>query len=211
MFGRLLDHPRPFKFEEKFLTFDLSGLQEFEDLSRIVQLIICSTLWGQIRQDSHLLTLIVLDEVAFSLLKSQPLFVDELVSTVRKHNSGAILITQDIEKITSSRAGSSILQNTQMKAIFQQRGDRRNLVEPLGLNSEELSAIESLQRAKGRHSDLFLMVDNKRSLIRHVPNQLEYLLGTSAPDDNRWIKSELEKLDGSFRDRILSLSTRVCQ
>src|SRR5690606_36446588 len=118
--------------KDGILAIDLKGLTEFEELSRVVQLIVCAKLWARIREEGgRRFSWIVLDEVAFSLLKTQTLFVDELVSTVRKYFGGAIIIVQDLEKVTSSLAGSSILQNTQAKAILQQRGDPKNYSEAL--------------------------------------------------------------------------------
>ncbi|MDB5038593.1 MAG: hypothetical protein JWQ35_2121 [Bacteriovoracaceae bacterium] len=208
-FGDFLDHPLPLKNENDILNFDLKGLSEFDDLSRVVQLIICASLWSRIRTDNSRFTFIVLDEVGFSLLKYEPQFVDELVSTVRKHNAGVILIAQDLEKITSNSAGASILQNTQIKAILQQRGNPKNYAAPLGLNASEISAIQSLDRKKGSFSDIFLRIDDRRAIIRFIPNTLEYYLGTSTPNDNRMLDEALAKFSGNFPNQILQFVESV--
>lgn len=203
-FGDFLDNPVAIGSSHKIVNYDLKSLNEFEDLSRVVQLIICSSLWSRVRKDHSKFTFIVLDEVAFSLLKSQPQFVDELVSTVRKHNAGVVLITQDLEKVTSNLAGASILQNTQIKAILQQRGNPKNYAEPLNLMAAELEAIQSLDRKKGSFSDIFLMIDDRRSVIRFVPNMLEYFLGTSVPHENRYLEENLKRFSGSFQEKLLA-------
>lgn len=201
-FGQFLDTNVSLSLDHRAVMFDLKGLNDFEDLSRVVQLILCSSVWNHLREDSSRPTFVVLDEVAFSLLKWQPNFVDELISTVRKYNAGVIVVAQDLEKITSNSAGASILQNTQMKAILQQRGDQKNYAEPLRLTSRELSVIDSLERRKAMFSDIFLMIDERRAVIRFSPNLLEYYLGTSVPHENKKLEDRLSNYQGSFSERM---------
>ncbi len=194
-FAQFVDNAKTPTIDEKIFTYDLKGLTEFEDLSRVVQLIVSASLWARIRQvGNQRFSWIVLDEVAFSLLKTQPQFVDELVSTLRKHYAGAVIVVQDLEKVTSSLAGSSILQNTQSKAILQQRGNPKNYAEVLALDSIDQWAIQSLRRKKGSYSDIFLIRDDDKTVIRHVPSDLEYWLSTTAPEDNlvlsQWMKEQ---------------------
>lgn len=205
-FGQFLDNNKILSQSEHILTFDLKGLTEFDDLARVVQLIVCSYLWAKIRQtEKQKFSWIVLDEVAFSLLKTQPQFVDELVSTLRKHFAGAVIVVQDLEKVTSNLAGSSILQNTQSKAILQQRGNPNNYAKALSLNELDIWAIESLEREKGRYSDIFLIRDNEKTIIRHVPSHLEYWLGTTAPEDSQTFTQSMESSKGNFQEKVIDL------
>jgi conjugal transfer ATP-binding protein TraC len=207
-FGQFLDNDKVITSDERILTFDLKGLTEFQDLSRVVQLIVCASLWARIRQTGgHKFSWIVLDEVAFSLLKTQPEFVDELVSTLRKYFGGAVIVVQDLEKITSNIAGSSILQNTQSKAILQQRGDPKNYADALSLNQVDRWAIESLSREKGSYSDIFLIRDSERVVIRHVPSELEYWLSTTAPEDNQAFNRSISKSQENFQRKVIDFVT----
>jgi conjugal transfer ATP-binding protein TraC len=203
-FGDFLDHSHPLELNDSMVTFDLKGLKEFEDLLRVVELILCSAIWQSLRARDRF-TYIVLDEVAFSLLKTQPQFVDELVSTVRKHFAGVVICVQGLEKITSNSAGAAILANTNFKAILQQRGDARGYEEPLGLKAIEAKAIRSLDRKKGSYSDVFLMDDDRRSILRYEPNALEYLLSTSDPRENQIITEKLSAIEGSYPEKIFKL------
>ncbi|MBX3023009.1 MAG: ATP-binding protein [Bdellovibrionales bacterium] len=203
-FAQFLDNDRVLTSNDRVLTFDLKGLTEFEDLSRVVQLVVCASLWARIRHlGGEKFSWIVLDEVAFSLLKTQPQFVDELVSTLRKYFAGAVVVVQDLEKVTSNLAGSSILQNTQSKAILQQRGDPRNYSEALSLQAVDRWAIESLRRKKGSFSDVFLIRDSDRTVVRHVPSELEYWLSTTAPEDNLELRHSMGEKSGRYQDKIL--------
>lgn len=208
--GQFLDNAKIPAWDDRLLTFDLKGLTEFEDLSRVVQLIICSSLWARVRRaGGERFSWIVLDEVAFSLLKTQAAFVDELVSTLRKWFAGAIVVVQDLEKITSNYAGSGILQNTQSKAILQQRGDPRNFAEALALNEIDQWAIAGLGREKGVYSDIFLMRDSDRTVVRHVPSKLEYWLSTTAPEDNLEMRRSLENERGQdFQRNVMDFVAR---
>lgn len=207
-FGSFLDNSNPLEISDDVVTFDLKGLQEFEELSRVVQLIICSALWNSLREKKRF-TYIVLDEVAFSLLKSQPQFVDELVSTVRKHFAGVITVVQGIEKITSNNvAGASILNNSARKAILQQRGQMKGWEEPLSVNETESQIIRSLGRIKGQYSDIFLMDEEKRSVLRFAPDPLTYWLSTSDSRDNEQLSSAISDLKGDYSDRIFQFVER---
>jgi hypothetical protein len=208
-FGQFIDNNKPLELNNKILTFDLKGLTDFEDLSRVVQLIICSSIWAKVRQaDKKTFSWIVLDEIAFSLLKVQPQFVDELVSTLRKYFAGAVIVVQDLEKVTSNFAGSSILQNTHSKAILQQRGNPKNYSDILSLNQVDQWAIQSLRREKGSFSDVFLIRDNDRTIIRHVPSELEYWLATTAPEDSQVFAPWMEQSKGSFQNKILDFVSK---
>lgn len=208
-FGQFLDNNKPATSDGRILTFDLKGLTEFEDLSRVVQLIVCASLWARIRRTgTGSFSWIILDEVAFSLFKTQPQFVDELVSTMRKYFAGAVIVVQDLEKVTSNLAGSSILQNTESKAILQQRGDPRNYSDALALNQIDLWAIESLRREKGAFSEIFLIRDDERTVIRHVPSELEYWLSTTAPEDNREMKTSIRKGEDGFQKNVMEFVAR---
>ncbi len=202
-FAQFLDNAKIPTFDERILTYDLKGLTDFEDLSRVVQFIVAASLWARIRQTgTERFSWIVLDEVAFSLLKTQPQFVDELVSTLRKHYAGAIVVVQDLEKVTSNLAGSSILQNTQSKAILQQRGNSKNYADVLSLGQVDQWAIQSLRRKKGVYSDIFLIRDDEKTVIRHVPSPLEYWLATTAPEDNQVLSKWVEKRGGGLQQNI---------
>ena len=203
-FGQFLDNDKVVGNSGSILAFDLKGLTEFEDLSRVVQLIVCASLWARIRQtDGKRFSWIVLDEIAFSLLKVQPLFVDELVSTLRKYFAGAVIVVQDLEKVTSSLAGSSILQNTYSKAILQQRGNPKNYSEVLSLSQVDQWAIESLSRKKGAYSDIFLIRDTDKTVIRHVPSELEYWLATTAPEDGQILSASIGKHSKNFQQSMI--------
>lgn len=203
-FGDFLDNPHPLELKDSVVTFDLKGLKEFDDLLRVVELILCSAIWQSLRERNRF-TYIVLDEVAFSLLRTQPQFVDELVSTVRKHFASVVICVQGLEKITSNPAGGAILANTNFKAILQQRGDARGYEEPLGLKAIETRLIRSLERRKGSFSDIFLMDDDRRALLRYEPNALEYLLSTSDPRENQVLTDKLKNLEGSYPEKIFKL------
>jgi conjugal transfer ATP-binding protein TraC len=212
-FGEFLDTSEVLHMDEDFFYFDLKGIEEFPDLSRVIQFIVCSSIWHHIRQKNNRFSFIVLDEVAFSLLRYQPQFVDELVSTLRKYHAGVILVVQDLEKITTNPAGASILQNTQFKAILQQRGDAKNYREPLGLDELSIKAIQSLERRKGSFSDIFLMNDHSRVILRYIPSRFEYRLATSDAIENELISQQLSQhSDQTFGEAFLhSLNQEATQ
>ncbi len=79
----------------------------------------------------------------------------------------------------------------------------RNFAQALSLSRLDVVAIETLARKRGEYSDVFLIRDQERSVIRHVPSALEYWLSTSAPDDNVEMKKALGENEGSYATRVL--------
>jgi len=203
-FGSFTDTSKSIDLSDDVICFDLKGIKEFPDLSRVIELIITSSIWSCLN-DRKRFTWIVLDEVAFSLLKSQPGFVHELVSTCRKNFGGTCIVVQGVESLTSNPAGAAILANTNFKAILSQRGDPRGYQEPLNLSDPEIQAISALDRKKGEYSDVFLMDDSRRAVIRYTPDPLTYLLSTTDPSDLVCLEEEMGRREGSFAERILSI------
>lgn len=201
-FGDFLDHPHITELDSDIICFDLKGTEEFPDLARVVQLIISASLWARVRRSKNKFSMIVLDEVAFSLLRWQPDFVEELVSTIRKFFGGVTIVVQDLEKITQSIAGSSILQNTQFKALLQQRGHPENLRKPLGLDSIDIRALHSLRRVTGSFSEIYLINDTERNILNYRPNLFEYYLSTTNSQEVIYLEEALKKYNGSFQQRF---------
>lgn len=203
-FGSFVDTRESLDLSDDVVTFDLKGIKEFSDLSRVIELVITAAIWASLRDRSRF-TWIVLDEVAFSLLRSQPAFVHELVSTCRKNNGGTIIIVQGVESLTSNPAGGAILANTNFKAILTQRGDPKAYQEPLNLTEPEIQVIQSLGRKKGEYSDIFLMNDDRRSALRYSPDPLTYLLSTTDPRELNALEDRLSEYEGSFPEKILKI------
>lgn len=203
-FGSFVDTNHHLELSDDVVTFDLKGIKEFADLSRVIELVITAAIWSALRSRSRF-TWVVLDEVAFSLLKTQPGFVHELVSTCRKMYAGTIILVQGLETITLNAAGGAILANTNYKAILTQRGEPKSYREPLGLTAPEVQAIQSLGRKKGEYSDVFLMDDDRRAVLRYAPEPLTYLLSTTDPQEVMAFNEKLAGLEGSFPEKVLQI------
>lgn len=204
LFGSFVDTNQSLDLSNDIITFDLKGIKEFSELSRVIELIITASIWSSLKTRSRF-SWIVLDEVAFSLLKSQPGFVHELVSTCRKMYAGTIVVVQDLESLTSSSAGSAILANTNYKAILTQRGDPKGYQEALSLSQPEIEVIRSLGRKKGEYSDIFLMDDDRRALLRYAPDPLTYLLSTTDAREVNALEEKLSHYPGSFSEKLLKV------
>lgn len=203
-FGSFVDTNHHLELSDNVVTFDLKGIKEFADLSRVIELVITAAIWAALRRGRGF-TWVVLDEVAFSLLKTQPQFVHELVSTCRKMYTGTIIVVQGVEAITLNPAGGAILANTNFKAILTQRGDPKSYRDPLGLTGPEIRAIHSLGRKKGEYSDVFLMDDDRRVVLRYAPEPLTYLLSTTDPQEVMAFNESLASKEGSFPERVLQI------
>jgi len=169
-----------------------------------LHLCISSSVWAALKSRDRF-TWVVLDEVAFSLLKTQPGFVQELISTCRKMFAGTVIVVQGIETLTTNPAGPSILANTNFKALLSQRGDARGYEEPLGLRQGEAQLIRSLSRKKGEYSEIFLMDDDRRTVLRYAPDPLTYLLSTTDAQELMALEKVLDTTNGTFAEKIMAI------
>ncbi|MBK9038050.1 MAG: hypothetical protein IPL83_02630 [Bdellovibrionales bacterium] len=64
-------------------------------------------------------------------------------------------------------------------------------------------AIESLSRKKGAYSDIFLIRDTDKTVIRHVPSELEYWLATTAPEDGQILSASIGKHSKNFQQSMI--------
>ena len=117
------------------------------------------------------------------------LFIADTFRTFRKYFASAIAISQNMDDFAKSRVSGALLSNAATKWILNQGGaDQKRLREVLGLNEQEASLVRSLKQIKGKYSEVFLMADTDRAVMRVEPTESEYKLSTTDP-------REIEEVD----------------
>ena len=207
-YGRLLDQASGLSLSSDVVVFDLKGLSAYPDLQSVMILIITDFILGKIEAkgaNQGQRKQILMDE-CWELLKSpaSSSFMEYCVRTLRKTGSGITFITQGLDEIVASPIGGAILANTASKFILLQRGDLEPIRKILKLNEQEMDLISSLRQQKGAYSEVFLIYNEHRTVIRVVPSPIEYWLATSDATDNAKIEEALRQYPGKQLREIIS-------
>lgn len=211
-YGRLLDQPNSLKLQSDFIVFDLKGLSAYPDLQSVMLLIITDFILGNVESPAARgrRKQILMDE-CWELLKSaaSSSFMEYCVRTLRKSGSGITFITQGLDEIVASPIGSAIIANCATMFVLLQRGDLEPIKRILKLNEQEMALIGSLRQQKGAYSEVFMIFNEDRTVIRAVPSAVEYWLATSDSTDNSVLAAERNKNDGrSLREIVADHAER---
>ena len=184
-FGRLLDGKSNIDLSKNLITIEIKGLDDYPELQQVVLLLLTDFI------KSTLNVLLIIDE-AWRLFSGpgQALAV-EAYRTFRKYGSGIWCISQNYRDFLSDTdLADTLLPNTASIFILPQKGiDWRDLQRRLQLNDSELEAVKGLQTKKREYSELFLIQEENRSVLRIAPDKLAYQIATSDPSDNTKIKA----------------------
>lgn len=168
--------------ENKYLVFGLENMKG--EMLAPTMFIILEFIWAKCRQSRTSRKMIVIDE-GWQLLDGSNeqvgVFVQEIFKLIRGFGGGAIFATQSISDLFSGQNhfGNAILANSVSKIILGMESSELNSIKDmLGLNSEELLQVPSLERGEA----MFCAGAN------HVPVRIkasdaEYTLFTTKRED----------------------------
>ncbi|MEQ1875502.1 MAG: DUF87 domain-containing protein, partial [Bdellovibrionia bacterium] len=185
-FGQLLDNSNKLDLTNRWLSFDLRGLNEHPDLQRVVMLAIIKRLWEIVRYSDDK-KILLLDEV-WALIQNNSAFIGEAFRTFRKHNASAFAVTQSLEDLATEALTSAVLNNTPTKIILKQSLKPERLQALLNLNNRELSIVRGLQSIKGQYSEFFMINGEKKRFLKLEPTAEDYWFSTTNPTDLDFIR-----------------------
>ncbi len=191
-YGRLLDTASCMDLKQKIVCFDLKGLESFPDLQSVFLFVITDFVWRRVQKNRGEKKFLILDE-CWKLMRNEAgvLFIEEVFRTFRKYNAAAVAISQDIDDFAKSKIAGAILPNCSIKWILtQNKSNPGRTKEVLQLNDNEIGLIESLRQKKGVYSEVFLISQNDRALLRVSATPLEYWIATTDPRDIAKIENE---------------------
>lgn len=208
--SQLLDNPTTnVTLKNKFVAFDLHGLEHYPQVMNVVFLILNMMIKERIKQDLNTHKIIVFDET-WALLKTQEgaAFLEELYRTVRKYNCMVLSISQDLNDFADSPISGALLSNTYQYIILRQASFTNidTIQKLLRLSDEECAAIQNLQFKKGHFSEIFLKligVGSSKMAVR--PSPVEYWLATTDAKDIHTFVSCIKK-GMSLQNAVYSLA-----
>ncbi len=185
-FGKLLDGETNINLGRSMTSFEVKGLDDFPELKEVFMLLITNYVQREAESDLSCPYAVVCDE-AHRLMKS-PLTRDYILfcyRTFRKYNCSILLLTQNYRDVLGvPEIAEAVLPNSNYAIILRQkRIDWSDFQKCFDFNEAELSAVKSLESRKREFSEIFFMQDEKRAILRIVPDPLSYWICTSDAED----------------------------
>jgi conjugal transfer ATP-binding protein TraC len=180
-YGKFVDQPTTLQLNSNIVSFDLKGMDDYEDLQSACLFIITDYVWREVQRDRSKMKFLVFDE-CWKLMEndSAQVFISEVFRTFRKYMASVIAISQNMDDFAKSKIASAILPNSSVKWVLKQKGsDFERLKDILGLNPNEVQLIQSLSQERGVYSEAFLMAEDNKSVVLIESSPLEYWLATT--------------------------------
>ncbi len=180
-YGKFVDQPTTLKLDRNLVSFDLKGMDDYEDLQSACLFIITDYVWREVQADRSKMKFLVFDE-CWKLMENETasIFISEVFRTFRKYMASVIAISQNMDDFAKSKIASAILPNSSVRWVLKQKGsDFDRLKEVLNLNPNEISLIQSLNQERGVYSEAFLMAEDNKSVVLIESSPLEYWLATT--------------------------------
>lgn len=183
-FGFLLNARNPKDlFTSRFTVFDVGELSSVSDNKFYSLCILCIVNAFDVKmrsKDIEGFKVMAIDE-AWKAISNETMapYLRELWKTARKMSTSAMVITQELDDILSSEIiRETILQNSDIKILMSQEGNRNNFEKisgPLGLSPMDVNLIFSMAGKEKKARDVFIKWGSSRSGVYTVeacPEQL---------------------------------------
>lgn len=179
--------------EHKLIAFDMQGVDKDPMVYPFMALILVDLIFTKfmklpLEQRKYLF----MDE-AWSFLGNSPQlekFIESMYRTCRKHNAGAVIITQSIEELENSKVGRVIVNTSAVKGILDHRSQSAQLPRIksfLGFTDLDIEKIASIRRWD-THREFFLKrADLGQVLIVDPGTHLTAAFSTS-PEEKKVIR-----------------------
>lgn len=199
-YGKLLDGKSNISLNKNITAIDVKGLDDFPDLKDVFMLLITNFVQREAEKDLSSPYVLICDE-AHRLFKTGSTrdYILYCYRVFRKYNCSIICITQNHKDFLSiPEVADAIFPNTTHVFILRQRKiDWADFQKTFDFNEAEIDAIKSLRIKKRDFSEIFYMQDEKRAILKIIPDELSYWIATSDSADKAKI-DELKTLHPSL-------------
>lgn len=201
--------------QQPFIVFELDAIKDHPVLFPVVTLIIMDVFISKMRKLKGIRKIILIEEAWKAIARAgMAQYIKYLFKTVRKHFGEAIIVTQEIEDIISSKiVKQAIINNSDCKILLDQSKyeNKFELVQQLlGLNDKERSMVLSLNKnndPKGNYKEVFISLAGRYSRVyRTEVSKQEYLTYTTEESEKVHLEGFLEKSNGDFQQAISQMA-----
>jgi type IV secretory pathway VirB4 component len=198
-YGRLLDGQSNISLKKYITAIEVKGLDDFPELKDVFMLLITNFVQREAESDLSCPYILICDE-AHRLFKTPSTrdYILYCYRVFRKYNCSIICITQNHKDFLSiPEVADAIFPNTTHVFILRQRKiDWADFQKTFDFNEAELAAIKSLTVKKREFSEIFYMQDEKRAILKIIPDELSYWICTSDGNDKAKIQEMKKKFPG---------------
>lgn len=205
-YGKLLDGQSNIALNKNITAIEVKGLDDFPELKDVFMLLITNFVQREAESDLSRPYVLICDE-AHRLFKTESTrdYILYCYRVFRKYNCSIFCITQNHKDFLSiPEVADAIFPNTTHVFVLRQRKiDWEDFQKTFDFNEAEIDAIKSLQIKKREYSEVFYMQDEKRAILRIVPDELSYWVCTSDGSDKAKILEMQKKFPDLSKIRIL--------
>ncbi|MFH1367871.1 MAG: ATP-binding protein [Elusimicrobiota bacterium] len=212
-YGTLLNNKNPklvLNPNARIVVFDLQKLADEKDLGPVMFFVVRSAIQARLA-NKQLQKIIVIDEGwQFFNDDTGSQLIENLYRTARKFNASVFSISQSPADFLSTKASNAIISNSYTKYFLKIDSKGTELLPQFGLNHSEISEIQNLSFSPKKYSEVFVKFLNHCSVLRIIPNPLDYWICTTDSKDYI-VEQEFKKKHPqlSYNDFILKLSKEV--
>lgn len=180
------------QFDNNFVCFNIGDMPK--QVKPVIMFLILDYVYMKMRETKER-KLLVIDEAWTLLGKAEEAsYIFEIVKTCRKFNMGLLLITQDVEDLISSKAGSAVLANSSYSLLMRQKPSViDNVVKMFNLSQVERDYLLTTSQGKG-----ILIMDNEHHELEVIASPKEHELITTNADEilnKKYHKEEKIEID----------------
>jgi len=200
-YARFFDRPGALKLRERFIVFDLKGLNRNPDLQRVFLKI--AMLWAdEVMNDPQELDsrkVLVFDEAHDLIGKTSSGVIESAFRLYRKRKGIVIAASQSGEDFYVGAGGQAIVQNSAHKIFLRQDPSKFHLTaKAFNLNEQQSDVIMRLRTIKGVESQFYLLSDIGEAALVLPLEPAYYWVSTNNGDDNQLFQSVLQECQGDF-------------
>jgi len=196
-FGKILYGVSNISLKKNMTAIEVKGLDDFPELKDVFMLLITNFVQREAESDLSCPYVLVCDE-AHRLFKTQSTrdYILYCYRVFRKYNCSIFCITQNHKDFLSiPEVADAILPNTTHVFILRQRKiDWADFQKTFDFNEAELAAIKGLTIKKREFSEVFYMQDERRAILKIIPDKLSYWICTSDGSD----KAKIQEVRAKF-------------
>ncbi|MDH4468768.1 MAG: ATP-binding protein [Bacteriovoracaceae bacterium] len=192
-FGKILDGKSNITLQKNITAIEIKGLDDFPDLKDVFMLLVTNFVQKEAESDLSTPYVLICDE-AHRLFKTPSTrdYILYCYRVFRKYNCSIFCITQNHKDFLSiPEVAEAIFPNTTHVFILRQRKiDWEDFQKTFDFTNSEIESIKSLQIKKREFSEVFYMQDEKRAILKIIPDSFSYWICTSDGND----KAKIEEL-----------------
>lgn len=193
-YSKLLNRPSQMRFDSRLLCFEMEKVSK-DPLTKKIALAAIMEAVSTRAASRRRSTIVAVDE-AHEYLGADPAaekWLGGCYAKMRKYDVAMWTISQKFETFAASPIAPTIIGNSALKMFLWHSSGHATVGKYFALPPRAVQEFASLQRVRGRYSDVFLMYGERRGTMRVALHPLAYWILTTDPSDLRMLQRAVDK------------------